>query len=208
MPYYHDLITEKSWMVLQNLKRRYRFILIGGWAVYLYTKALKSRDIDFICDYEELQKLKLEFDLIKNERLKKYEIHMGEFDVDIYVPFYSKLGIPVEDLENMTKSVSGIQVLSKEALFILKQKAYLDRAGSSKGEKDKLDILALLKSGLDFEQYSALLNKYGLHAFRADLKKLLTETREAPELGLQEHAFARLKREVLKQLKICFSEVP
>lgn len=201
MTYYHDLITEKSWRVLQDFKRQYRFILIGGWAVYLYTKALKSRDIDFICDYEELQKLKLQFDLIKNERLKKYEIHMGEFDVDIYVPFYSELGIPVEDLESMTKSVSGIQVLSKEALLILKQRACFDRAGSPKGEKDKLDILALLKSGLDFEQYAALLNKYGLHDFSINLKKLLAETREAPELGIQEHAFARLKREVVKQLK-------
>lgn len=202
MTYYHDLITEKSWKVLQDLKRQYRFILIGGWAVYLYAKALKSRDIDFICDYEELQKFKLQFDLIKNERLKKYEIHMGEFDVDIYVPFYSELGIPVEDLQTMTKSVAGIQVLSKEALFILKQKAHLDREGSSKGEKDKLDIFALLKSGLDFEQYVALINKYKLHKFPADLKKLFAETREAPELGLQEHAFARLKQEVLRQLKI------
>lgn len=200
MAYYHDLITEKSWRVLQDFKRQYRFILIGGWAVYLYTKALKSRDIDFICDYEELQKLKLQFDLIKNGRLKKYEIHMGEFDVDIYVPFYSELGIPVEDLESMTKSVSGIQVLSKEALLILKQKAYFDRAGSAKGEKDKLDILTLLKSGLDFEEYAALLKKYGLYTFSADLKKLFSETRDAPELGLQEHAFARLKREILEKL--------
>src|SRR3989338_3375463 len=86
MAYYHDLITEKSFQALQKLKRKHDFVLIGGWAVFLYTKALKSRDIDFICDYEELQKLKAEYDLVKNDRLKKYEIHMGEFDVDIYVP--------------------------------------------------------------------------------------------------------------------------
>lgn len=200
MTYYHDLITEKSWKILQDLKRQYRFILIGGWAVYLYTKALKSRDIDFICDYEELQKLKAKFDLIKNERLKKYEIHMGEFDVDIYVPFYSELAIPVEDLLKMTKLIEGFAILTPEALCILKQKAYLDRAGSSKGEKDRLDILALLKNGLDFKEYTALINKYRLDTYPSDLKKLLAETHEAPELGLQEHAFARLKKEVMGKL--------
>lgn len=200
MPYYHDLITEKSWRVLQDLKREYRFILIGGWAVYLYTNGLKSRDIDFICNHEELQKLKEKYDLIKNDRLKKYEIHMGEFDVDIYVPFYSELGVPVEDLQDMTKSVSGIKVLSKEALFILKQRAYLDRAGSSKGEKDKLDILALLKSGIDFKEYSRLIKIYKLENLKENLKKLLSETREAPQLGLQEHAFAKIKKEVVRLL--------
>lgn len=202
MAYYHDLITEKSWRVLQDFKRRYRFILIGGWAVYLYTKGLKSRDIDFICDYEELQKLKEKYDLVKNERLKKYEIHMGEFDVDIYVPFYSELGIPTDDLLKMTRSVSGIEVLPKESLLILKQRAYFDRAGSAKGEKDKLDIIALLNSGINIEEYSRLIKTYNLADFKNNLKKLLSETREAPELGLKEHAFARLKKEVLKNLDI------
>ena len=70
MNYYHDIITEKSWQKLQKLRRLYNFILIGGWAVYIYTKALKSKDIDFICDYETLQKLKESYDLVKNDRLK------------------------------------------------------------------------------------------------------------------------------------------
>ncbi len=48
MAYYHDLITEKSWRILQELKRQYQFILIGGWAVYLHASALKSKDIDII----------------------------------------------------------------------------------------------------------------------------------------------------------------
>ena len=108
MPYYHDLITEKSWRILQNLRRAYDFILIGGWAVYLYTHGLKSRDIDFICDYKTLEKLRNDYDLVKNDRLRKYEIHIGEFDIDIYVPFFSDLGIPVEDLQNIASGISGI----------------------------------------------------------------------------------------------------
>lgn len=77
MQYYHKLVTDKSYQFLQNLKRSYEFVLIGGWAVYLYTQALKSKDIDIIVDYKELAKLKENFDVFKNDRLKKYEIKTG-----------------------------------------------------------------------------------------------------------------------------------
>ncbi len=110
MDYYHNLITEKSWQYLQTLKRHYNFILIGGWAVYLYGKALKSKDIDIICDYEELQKLKANFNLYKNDRLKKCEIHQGEFDVDIYLPFFSDLGLPVEEIQKKVRNIEGFLV--------------------------------------------------------------------------------------------------
>lgn len=200
MAYYHDLITEKSLEMLQTLRRKYRFILIGGWAVWLYTKALKSRDIDFICDYEELEKLKTEYELMKNDRLKKYEIHAGEFDIDIYVPFYSDLGIPVEELQKITKSIEGFTVLSPEPLLILKQKAYQERAGSIKGEKDKIDIIALLSATFNISHYKELLKKYRLEDFAENLRKLLKEIREVPELHISQHAFAHLKRKILLEL--------
>ena len=57
MTYWHELITEKSWQLLQELKGKFRFKLIGGWAVYLLTKAQKSKDIDIIVDIAELQKV-------------------------------------------------------------------------------------------------------------------------------------------------------
>lgn len=198
MTYYHDLITEKSWKALQELKKKHSFILIGGWAVYLYTNALKSRDIDFICDYGELGKFKKQYDLAKNDRLKKYEIHMGEFDIDIYVPFFSDLAISTDDLRKMVRSVSGFQVLEPEALLILKQKAYSDRAGSAKGKKDELDIISLLNGHIDFGKYRALLKKYGLTDYEVGLKKLLTEVREAPEIALNEYKFAKLKKRIFK----------
>lgn len=201
MAYYHDLITGKSFQALQQFKRKYNFILIGGWAVFLYTKALKSRDIDLICDYEELQKLKEEYDLVKNERPKKYEIHMGEFDVDIYVPFFSDLGIPVEDLAGMTKSLEGFKALAPEALLILKQKAHTQRAASLKGEKDKIDIISLLNLPINIAVYKELLKKYKLESSLADLRKILKETREVPELGISQHAFAGFKKKILAELE-------
>ncbi len=198
MSYYHDLITEKSWAALQEMKRRYDFVLIGDWAVYLYTHGLKSRDIDFICDYKTLESLKNDYELIKNDRLKKYEIHWGEFDIDIYTPFFSELPIPTEDLITMTKSQEGFTVLKKEALLILKQKAHEDRKMSAKGEKDKIDIFAVLKSGLDMKVYQKLLKKYHLQNLQDQLMTLLTETREVPELSLNAHQFSRLKQELMK----------
>lgn len=58
MAYYHDIITEKSWVELKNLAKNIKFILIGGWAVYLFSKTLKSKDIDIIVDYPRLSRLK------------------------------------------------------------------------------------------------------------------------------------------------------
>jgi hypothetical protein len=200
MPYYHDLITDKSWQYLQELKKHYRFTLIGGWAVYLYAKTLKSKDIDFICDYETLEKLKTAYELIKNDRLKKYEIKQGEFDIDIYTPFFSDLGIPAEELEKMRHERDGFSVLSKEALLILKQRAYSDRMGTAKGEKDRLDILALLISGVDFKKYTDLLIRFNLVHLDKQLLKLIAGTREAPELGLTQHACARFKKGWMKEL--------
>jgi hypothetical protein len=45
MAYYHDIITQKSWEELKTLNKELKFVLIGGWATYLYTRELKSKDI-------------------------------------------------------------------------------------------------------------------------------------------------------------------
>ena len=74
MEYWHDLITEKSWKILQELKGKFKFILIGGWAVYLLAKTQKSKDVDIIVDISTLQQIKNQYELRKNDNLRKYEI--------------------------------------------------------------------------------------------------------------------------------------
>ncbi|OGG12415.1 hypothetical protein A2875_01435 [Candidatus Gottesmanbacteria bacterium RIFCSPHIGHO2_01_FULL_46_14] len=76
--YYRNQVTQKSWNFLCGLVKRYSFVLIGGWAVWLYTHALKSKDIDIVVTRADLGKLGKDFPLIKNARLKKYEINQGE----------------------------------------------------------------------------------------------------------------------------------
>lgn len=200
MEYYQNLITEKSFKVLQDMKRKHKFILIGGWAVFLYTHSLKSKDIDLIIEYEELEKLKKEFDLNKNDRLKKYEIIVDEIDIDLYLPFYSNPGIKTEEIKNYLNTLEGFSVPRPEILLILKQKAYSQRLRSPKGEKDKIDIIGLLNLGLDFKLYKKILKKYNMENYAKDLKNLLSLTTEVPELKLNQFKYSKLKKKVLEQL--------
>jgi len=202
MEYYQNIITAKSFQILQELKRQYDFILIGGWAVFLYTHTLKSKDIDIIVDYPALEKLRADFDLRKNDRLKKYEISRAEIDVDIYLPHYSKLGLPLENIPNYCQAVDGFKVPKQEVLLILKQVAYADRRGSAKGVKDKIDIISLLTTAdFDFEFYKDILDQYNLKIFAPALKDLVRSVTQVPELGLNQYQYAKLKKTVLASIK-------
>lgn len=203
MNFYHNLITEKSWQLLQTLKRKYKFILIGGWAVFLYTQALKSKDIDLVAEYEELKKLGEEFSIFKNGRLKKYEARKEELEIDIYVPFYSNPGIPAGDLRNFATSLSGFTVVEKEILAILKQKALMERRESVKGRKDLLDLVSLFRlPDFDWSKYGMVVRQYEVEDYASLTRKILKDTFKLEELGLNVHQFARLKRKVLPGLTI------
>src|SRR3989338_10184017 len=115
--FWHEFITEKSFRVLQELRKKYDFVLIGGWAVFLYTKQLKSKDIDIVINAETLGCLKQDFDVVKNERLQKYEIKMEGFDIDIYIPFWSQLGWPLDFILQNSVSIEGFRVHAKEILL-------------------------------------------------------------------------------------------
>jgi len=144
--FWHNDITDKSYTFLQTMQKNYNFVLIGGWAVYLYSRKMKSKDIDIVVSYEELGKLKSLYTLNKNERLHKYEINVGEFDIDIYLPHYSKIGFPLEKINKYITHIEGFRVPQIEVLLGLKTFAYLDRKNSIKGEKDKIDIISLIES--------------------------------------------------------------
>ena len=203
MSYYQDFITTKSFQVLQDLKHRFNFILIGGWAVFLYTHQLKSKDIDVIIEYEELQKFRNFFALQKNDRLKKYEVKLNEVDLDIYLPFYSTIALPTEDIKNYVEKVEGFILPKMEILLILKQAAYRDRKGSIKGKKDKIDIVGLCGlENFDFKFYQNILRQYHLENFSSELKDLLNSTGEMPELGLNQHRYAKFKQKICKSIFI------
>lgn len=200
--FYQQFLTDKSFSVLTELKKRFKFILIGGWAVYFYSKSLKSKDIDMIIDFSQLEEFKKEFTIEKNERLTKYQIKIEEIDIDIYLPFYSDLGLKVEKIIKNTSSINGFTLLKKEILLITKLKAYIDRQMSVKGQKDLIDIFSLvLLEDFDFKYLSTLIKENKLGKYRQVLEKLILETKEIPELNLNQHNFSKKKKKPLEQMR-------
>lgn len=202
MQYFHDLVTQKSFELLKQLQRQFDFVLIGGWAVYLLTQNLKSKDIDLVVDYPELERMRKIYDLTKNDRLKKYEIKQDEIDIDIYVYHYSNPGLPAAEVAKFSIPTEGFKIPRPEVLLILKLRAFRARRGSPKGEKDKIDILSLLgleNFNLDF--YKDALLQYGLTDYLSSLKQLVAQTQDVKELGLDRHKFSRFKKKILKMLE-------
>ena len=201
MEFWNSQLTEKSWKILQELRKKYTFILIGGWAVYLLTKQQKSKDIDIVVDIDELQKLNKE-ELSKNDNLKKYEIKIQDIDIDIYVSHFSRLAIAPEHLKKYIKRIEGFNVACPESLVILKQGAYNDRKNSIKGEKDKIDIISLLFfSDIDFKVYKSILNKDSSEQYISSLINLVKEFKDYNSLNLTPSSFKAKKNEVLNKLR-------
>lgn len=201
MEYWNELITQKSWEYLHKLKD-IDFVLIGGWAAYLWTKSHKSKDIDIAVDFDELEKLKGRFRLNKNDSLRKYEFKLDEVDIDIYVPYYSKLCLPLEFvIKNFTR-IEGLKVVKPEILLILKQGAEIDRGESEKGLKDRIDIMdLLLKADIDFKKYRDILNKHKLKWYEQKLVSIIKGFKDINYLGLNPREFKLGKERLLKFIK-------
>ena len=202
MEYWNTIVTEKSWNVLQRIKNEIDFILIGGWAIYLWAKSHKSKDIDIVVDYKELEKLKLNYNLNKNDILKKYEIKIEDIDIDIYLPFYSKL-LLLGNIKNYVTKVESFRVAKPEVLLILKQSAEIDRSNTEKGMKDRIDIMdLLLKCDINFAEYKRFLEKGKLVNFKKKLIEIVSKFNELKYLDLSPRQFKLKKEEIIKSIKL------
>lgn len=204
MQFWNSTLTEKSWKILQNLREKnFNFILIGGWAAYLWTNLHKSKDIDIVIkNFEDLALLKKDYNLIKNDNLKKYEIKIEEIDIDIYVPFFSKLTIPVDEVRKHTTQIQNFEVIKSEVLLILKQGAEEDRGKSVKGEKDRVDVITLLfYADIDFKAYFSLLKKYKIEHFYERLKNIILNFKEIKYINVNPREFKLKKQEIMKKLR-------
>ncbi len=203
--FWHESLTEESWKKLQELSKETDLIVIGGWSVWLWTKQHKSKDIDIIVGFDELSKLKEKYVLEKNDRLKKYEIKMQGFDVDVYVQFYSRLALPVEELMKENAKIEGIKTISCEALLILKQGAEIERRNTIKGQKDNIDILTILfYAPIDFKKYFEFLKKYKKEGYAKELMTEITQFNQADSekyLGIKYSEFGKKKKELLEKIK-------
>jgi hypothetical protein len=198
--FWHNDITDKSFSALAELNKNFHFILIGGWAVYLWSKKMKSKDIDIVLDFSELGKIKEKYNIKKNDRLKKYEADLGEFDIDIYLPHYSRIGFPLEELDNYTHNLEGFRVPQIEVLLFLKLYAFRERKNSLKGEKDKLDIIGLAQAvDIDWEKFKKLCDSYGQNLIPV-LRSVFDRVDRVKELDINNSEMAKLKKEILNNL--------
>ena len=203
MEFWNSDITNESWKELLVLSTKYNFILIGGWAIYLYTKLQKSRDIDMVVDYDQFKLLSVDFEMRKNPSLYRYEIKFQKFDIDVYTPFYSKLTVPPEDLINNYTLIENIRVPRVEELLILKLGAFDDRMNSIKGQKDRLDITGLaFYSNIDYSRLKTLLNKYKRPSYIDLYVNAIAhiEKRLLPFLNLNESTYAKMKKKTLEKI--------
>jgi len=148
---WRDDVVDRSWTVLAHLRELSNFILIGDWAVYFWSRKLKSRDIDLCINQDNFYRLQGELQkenvfVKRNPRLRKYEARLGDVEVVIYTPFQSNLIIPVTSLfeKRWHTNIEGHDVALPEVLLLLKSQAAKERWNSEKGVKDRVDLLALL----------------------------------------------------------------
>lgn len=203
MEYYHNIITQKSWQELIALRKEVDFVLIGGWAIYLYTKQLKSKDIDIMIDYDQLPVLEKKYVLTKNERLKKYQAQKEEIEIDLYLPHFSTIGLPVETLIQQAKNQKGFQVLEEHYLFVLKVFVLSQRANTPKGRKDLLDVVGLaVARDLDWQKIKTIIKEFDLDEALNNFLALLKQETEMPELNLNQYKLSRLKKEITNGLEL------
>jgi hypothetical protein len=198
MEFWNDSFTDESWKVLLQLRKDADFILIGGWACYLLTGAIKSKDIDIIVGHDALLALRSKYTVKNTPFLKKYEAASGKISIDIYVPHYSKLAVPVADIMAHTRIVEGFKVPEPEILVLLKQGAELDRSDSIKGQKDRADLLNLLvNADVDFAAYARFAAQFDLSNYPKRLREIVAGARKEFEYLGKNPREARLLRDSL-----------
>jgi len=200
MELWNEIITEKSYNLLIELKKITKFVLIGGWASWLYSQSAKSKDIDIYINFDDFFKLQ-NFFINKgiavnfNRRLNKYEIKTEEIDIDIYTPDHCNLIISCKEVFNkkMFKNVNGFDVVLPEVLLLLKLDAEKERHNTIKGFKDRIDILSLIyRTELDKDLLSKLSIEY-----KVDLKII----KETITKSSKEYSYFFTKSENLRELK-------
>lgn len=173
MEFWNDQALDESWNTLITLTRKYQFILIGGWACYLYTGTIKSQDIDIIVDFEVLNQMKMDFLVKKNVILKKYEFIFNNVSVDVYVPYYSEFVLSFGCISENIVEKEGMMIPRPEVILILKQQAELERKESVKGQKDRVDILNMLIKSIDMKRYFLLVKEYHLKEYMKRLETII-----------------------------------
>jgi hypothetical protein len=126
-------------------------VYIGGIAVYLHAKnseatqalAEFTHDADFYISLADMGDLRDIEEVTPNRRLSKHQMIKQGFEFDIYTERQSSLIVPYDAVIAHSQVCAGVRVASLEHLMVLKLEAFLDRKGSTKGDKDAKDLLRI-----------------------------------------------------------------
>jgi hypothetical protein len=200
--YWPEFITRKSFERLLSLNKEFLFVLIGGWAIYFYTKAHKSKDIDIVVSLDTFHKIRSKYEVRKNERLKKYEIKEEGFDIYIYVEHFSELPVAIPYiLKDGNIKIEGINVAKPKVLLMLKLEAYKHRKGSIKGVKDSIDIVNLLYAvEFDFKELKSFFTKFGHPEHFELLKEALKDFQEYDYTPMNFKEFKKWQKDLIAKL--------
>jgi hypothetical protein len=126
---------------------------IGGIAIYLHSLAQaeslnlaeETHDADVYMSQVDLMDLKDICEVINNKRLGKHQVTRHGFEFDIYTEHQNRMPLTYASIISESVTLEGFRVACLEHLLILKLRAYDDRQGSSKGEKDARDIIRIAR---------------------------------------------------------------
>lgn len=151
--YYEPEQIDRSRSVLGTVRESVpNAVLIGGWGTWVRMHGQMSHDIDVIVEHQDLDVVgNLADEMSSSAHLgsTKYRATVQGIHLDLYVPYQSRLGqtleLRVEDLMERTETVAGHRVLDVDAHTATKFAALLDRPDSNPGEKDRYEIIGLLR---------------------------------------------------------------
>ena len=126
-------------------------VFIGGVAVYLRASEAgvetivpeSSHDADFMISFSGYGGLKDMEEITYNSRQHKHQMVVDEVEFDIYVERLNGLIVPYDDVYAQADAIGTVQVACLEHLLVLKLEAFKSRKHSSKGEKDRRDIVKI-----------------------------------------------------------------
>lgn len=189
--------TDKSFRLLGSLPNHVDFVLIGGWAVYLYVGVQKSQDIDILIGYDGLNYFR-QFGIGEYPQSKvRYSTINGvvvdlfiEELIDPYLPFSSRM-----ILDNYVK-IQNIKVVDRNILLLLKLWGYFS-PDETKHRKDVIDVVSLLfYGGIDLKA----VRKY-VEDYKIDKRKSSEAMLEYLDIGMTLAGFIVEKKEDYARLR-------
>lgn len=125
-------------------------VFIGGVAVYLHAlgRSMKvpleaSHDADFMVSLSDYGVLKDIEEITPTPRLSKHQMFVDGVEFDVYVERLNRLVVPYDEVYAHSLVVEDVRVACLEHLLVLKLEALGHRGQSSKGDKDRRDVVKI-----------------------------------------------------------------